>query len=170
MKPHVKVAETGFKPRSLCRFETHQGHLCPRTTSEPHSLTAWAPSIHAAEQRAASFPALGSHAKWVTPELNRQPHPVKGSFFLHVGSAHTAQTLLCASVSKDGDIVARQLAAASLGYLANQERTEQADTLGLSIPSCPPGLISASSLQSTQGYVGRHEAHPQKALRTQRLT
>lgn len=99
------------------------------------------------------------------PRAEPQPHPVMGHSSCP-GSAHTAQTLLRASVSKDGDLAAKQPAALLLGYLANQRRTEQTATLGLSIPSCPPGLISASSLQSTRGHVGDMGAST-GALRTQ---
>lgn len=147
------------KPRSVCHFETHQGCLCPswvpKATPELHFLTAWAPSTRAAGQlpRSCLLPGTGVTC-CVGDPLAESPASKSRGPSSCPGSTHRAQTLPGAAISKDGDLVARRPAAALLGYLANQETTEQADALGLSIPSCPPGLSSASSLQQVQGQHG----------------
>lgn len=82
------------------------------------------------------------------------------------GSAHTTQTLLGACISKDGDLVARQLAATLLGYLVNQERTEQTDTLGFSIPSCP-GISLWIFTAVNSGTRAETQGTTTKAIRTQ---
>lgn len=167
VRPPGRAADTGLNPglpppRDTPRRPVPQRG--PRTTSEHHSLTAWALSTLTAEPP----PRRGSclhwgHMPWGAPHRGvGSPRAATG------GSSHLCPHLAdpaLSTVSKerawllgDGHSVAR--------IPANQERTEQADAPGLSLQSCPPGLFSASLWQLTQEHVCGHGTCLQRQRRT----